>query len=127
METFLNAFVASDYTTSRSLLADGATISIVRKDGGEDYEHTMQSASEWLESVAATGVKDLDSFTILIQDTTQQRHPHGATVTLKFTARGAGEGFVFANNGFDTGNLIRTENGWRILHYSSFEAFSYGE
>lgn len=50
--------------------------------------------------------------------------PHGASVTLKFLASDRMGTAVFTNHGFDTGSLIDTNAGWRILHYSSFKAFS---
>ena len=123
MTRFLHSFVAYDYETCRSLLAPGATIAIVRRDGGDEYEHSFQPAADWLDGVEKSGVKDLDSFSVEIRDAVTVQHAHGATVIVKFTAAGNTGAYGFASSGFDTGNLIETPDGWRILHYSSFEEF----
>lgn len=123
MTTFLNSFVAYDYETCGSLLADDATITIIRREGDDNYEHSFQSAAEWLDKVGESGVKGLDSFTVEIHDTNSLEHQHGAIVMLKFSAKGNAEAYGFLSSGFDTGNLILTTEGWRILHYSSFEEF----
>lgn len=123
MARFLNSFVAYDYETCRSLLAPEATISIVRRDGEPSYEHSIQPAADWLAQVAASGVKYLDSFSVDIHDVVSLKHDHGATVMLKFSATGHVGSYSFQSSGFDTGNLIETPDGWRILHYSSFEDF----
>lgn len=127
METFLRSFVAYDYERCRSLMADGATITIIRQDGTQEFERSMQSATDWLNTIEQSGVKGLDTFQVEVHDIASQTHRHGATVTVKFTATGSAPGMAFANSGFDTGNLIETAEGWRIAHYSSFESFSEAE
>jgi len=127
MTRFLNAFVAYDYDACRSLLAPDATISIVRRDGEDSYKHSFQSAAEWLDKVGFSGVKNLDSFSAQIHDVSILVHIHGANVVLKFSAEGRAADYRFVSSGFDTGNLIKTSEGWRILHYSSFEEFRSNE
>ncbi len=126
MEHFLTAFVAYDYKTCAELLTNDATISIIRKDGNDKYASSHGSAHDWLSNIESSGVKDLDEFTVEILGTVSQTHHHGSTVTLKFNAKGVAEQFSFISSGFDTGNLVQTEAGWRIRHYSSFEEFIEG-
>ena len=123
MARFLNAFVAYDYDICRSLLAPDATMTIIRRDETDVYEHLIQPADEWLDEVGSSGVKGLDSFSVDILEASTLTHSHGATVTLKFTAKGRAGTYRFESSGFDTGNLVETPDGWRILHYSSFEDF----
>lgn len=123
MTTFLQAFVNYDYVLCQSLLAPGATVSIVRSEGA-GFNHAHMPAGEWLREVEHSGVKDLTGFRVEIQQQRELRHRHGATVTLKFVAYGDAGPATFENHGFDTGSLIQTDHGWRILHYSSFESFS---
>ncbi len=123
MVRFIKSFVKYDYDTCRDFLAPGATIAIVRRDGTDEYAHSIQPASDWLERVGKGGVKDLDSFSVDIHDAATLEHHHGTTVVLKFSAKGRAKAYRFKSSGFDTGNLIQTPDGWRILHYSSFENF----
>ena len=125
MTKFLKAFVAYDYGICRSLLAPGATITITRRYQDGDYQSTHQDARVWLNEVGATGVKEIEDFAVDILETAALVHAHGATVVLRFTATGMASQGMFANKGFDTGSLIETVDGWRILHYSSFEHFSW--
>ncbi len=127
MTRFLRAFVAYDYDTCRSLLAPGATISITRSYRGGDYQISQQDARKWLDDVGESGVKQIEGFSVDIHETAALEHVHGATIVLKFTSSGmTGQG-QFVNTGFDSGNLVETPDGWRILHYSSFEAFSWSD
>lgn len=123
MVTFLKAFVDYDYDTCRALLAEGSTITIIRRDGADDYSHSIQSAAEWLNGISESGVKSLDEFSVDIHQLVSLEHQHGTTVTVKFSAKGKAAAFDFTSTGFDTGNVIHTSQGWRILHYSSFENF----
>ncbi len=127
MKTFLRAFVAYDYETCRSLLAPGATIAITRRYRGGPYEHVYQTAGEWLNEVGDSGVKELEDFSVDIHETASLFHEHGATVVVRFTATAGAGGGIFQNLGFDTGSLINTEDGWRIIHYSSFEDFRWND
>ena len=127
MKTFLRAFVAYDYETCRSLLAPGATIAITRRYRGGPYEHDYQTAGEWLNEVGDSGVKELVNFSVDIHETASLIHEHGATVVARFTATAGAGGGIFQNLGFDTGSLINTEDGWRIIHYSSFEDFRWND
>ncbi|MDJ0751428.1 MAG: nuclear transport factor 2 family protein [Woeseiaceae bacterium] len=123
MTEFLEAFVDYDYATCLSLLAPGATITIVRSEDSVDYGRSHKTAAEWLGEVRNSGAKDLENFSVSILEASRLDHRHGTTVTLKFTASGNAGPFDFSNYGFDTGNLVRTNDGWRIVHYSSFESF----
>lgn len=125
MVTFLEAFVDGDYDTCRSLLLPEATITITRRMQGGGYESQHLAASAWLDQVGQTGVHEIEDFTAHVLETMALEHEHGATATVRFRATGNTGRGVFANNGFDTGSLIRTAEGWRILHYSSFEDFSW--
>jgi len=123
MTRFLKAFVAYDYETCRSLLAPGASMAITRRYYGEPYVHVYQDANKWLDEVGESGVKELKDFSVDIHETASLMHGHGATVVLRFTASGGASYGQFQSLGFDTGSLIDTPEGWRILHYSSFEEF----
>ncbi|MDJ0761242.1 MAG: nuclear transport factor 2 family protein [Woeseiaceae bacterium] len=123
MVEFLEAFVAYDYATCLSLLAPGATITIVRRDDSVDYSRSYKSAAQWLQEVGSSGAKDLANFSVSILETSRLDHRHGSVVTVKFAASGNAGVFDFFNYGFDTGNLVKTNEGWRIVHYSSFESF----
>ena len=127
MTKFLKAFVAYDYDTCRALLAPGASIAITRRYRGGPYEHVYQKASDWLNEVGDTGVKELEGFSVDIHETVGLTHEHGATVIARFTATAGAKSGRFENLGFDTGSLINTPDGWRILHYSSFEDFRWHE
>ena len=123
MKRFLRAFVSYDYETCRSLLVPDATISITRRYQGGAYQSEHLSAQEWLDQVGETGVKEIEDFSVDIHESAGLEHTHGATAVLRFTATGmTGQG-MFVNTGFDTGSLIETPDGWRIIHYSSFEDF----
>ncbi len=124
MVKFLQAFVDYDYATCRSLLVPGATITITRRYQDGAYQSVHQDARVWLDEVGATGVKEVEDFTVDILETAGLRHTHGATAVVRFTATGMTSQGKFVNAGFDTGSLIETVDGWRILHYSSFEHFS---
>ncbi len=125
MVAFLKAFEVYDYDTCRSLLLPDATITITRRIRGGSYESQHLSAWDWLDQVGGTGVHDIEGFTVNILETSSLVHAHGATATVRFQATGNTGGGLFTNNGFDTGSLIKTPDGWRILHYSSFEDFSW--
>ena len=127
MTNFLQAFVAYDYETCRSLLMPGATITITRRYQDGAYQSVHQDAHAWLDEVGATGVKEIEDFSVDILETTELIHDHGATAVVQFISTGMTSQGLFVNNGFDTGSLIETANGWRILHYSSFEHFSWSE
>jgi len=127
MANFLQAFVDLDYEVCRSFLAPAATITITRRYQDGSYQSSHQDARDWLDEVGATGVKEIKDFKVDILEIIGLEHDHGATVVLRFTATGmTGQGML-VNKGFDTGNLVETANGWRILHYSSFEHFNWGE
>ena len=125
MVTFLKAFEVHDYKACRSLLLPDATITITRRLQGGSYESRHLSAWDWLDQVGATGVHDIEGFTVTILETSQLEHTHGATATVRFRATGNTGGGLFTNDGFDTGSLLKTTEGWRILHYSSFEDFTW--
>ena len=123
MTQFLKAFVAYDYDACRSLLAPGASMAITRRYYGAPFEHVYQDANTWLDEVGDTGIEELKDFSVDIHETASLMHKHGATVVLRFTASGGASYGQFQSLGFDTGSLIETPEGWRILHYSSFEEF----
>ncbi len=125
MVTFLKAFEVHDYNTCRSLLLPDATITITRRIQGGSYESQHLSAWDWLDQVGGGGVHDIEGFTVNILETSSLEHAHGAAATVRFQANGNTGRGLFTNNGFDTGSLIETPEGWRILHYSSFEDFKW--
>lgn len=125
MTKFLQAFVARDYETCRFLLAPGATITITRRYQQGTYQSQHQDARDWLDEVDAGAVKGIKDFKVDILETAGLVHAHGATAVLRFTSTGMTGRGKFENTGFDTGSLIETADGWRILHYSSFEHFSW--
>ena len=124
---FLNAFVAYDYDTCHSLLAADATIATARRYKDGPYRHVFQTKDEWLDSVRESGITGLEDFSVEIHETTSLVHEHGATVMIRFTSSGGSEGRVFRGLGIDTASLIETQDGWRILHYSSFEEFQWSD
>ena len=98
-------------------------MAITRRYYGEPYDHVHQDANKWLDHVGDTGIKELNDFSVEIHESASLIHDHGATVVLRFTASGGASYGEFQSLGFDTGSLIETPEGWRILHYSSFEEF----
>lgn len=123
MREFLLAFVAGDYDACHALLAPDATITIKRSYQGGPIETVHQSAAQWLNEVGATGVKEIEGFAANIHESAGLVHEHGAVAVVRFTASGMTGRGAFRNLGFDTGNLVNTPEGWRIVHYSSFEDF----
>lgn len=126
MRQFIQSFQDYDYDACRALLSPGATVSITRRYPGKPYVSTHQDALIWLGEVGSSGVREVEGFEIEVHETMGLLHDHGATVIVRFTASGMAERGKFSNLGFDTGSLIRTDEGWRIQHYSSFEEFQWG-
>ena len=121
---FLRAFVDFDYDTCRTYLADGATILIVRRQQGGEFETEFLDANLWLDQVQDS-VKMLEDFQIEFFDYATLQNGHGVTVLLKARSTAKAPGGAFTNNETSSTVMIPTEDGWKILQYSMFEDFTW--
>ena len=124
LKSFLRAFVDFDYDTCRAYLAEGATILIVRRQQGGEFETEFLDANLWLDQVQAN-VKMLENFEVQFFDTATFQNGHGATVLLKARSTARAPSGAFTNNETSSAVMVPVEGEWKILQYSMFEDFTW--